>query len=882
MTDGFLPQRYSDSHRLGEGAFGVVYSARDTILERTVAVKVLKTDATTQASFNAFIDEARALAGVAHQHVVTIFDIGQTASHPFITMEFAGGGSTADVIERGNRYELDRVADLVAQAAAGLTALHSNGLIHRDIKPSNLLLADSGDVLVGDLGLARSPDRSSTNAAGTIVYMAPEQTRGKEVSPATDVFALAASAYEFITGMTHGGIVALAADNLPPPVSMLLDIDPEVDFVLDRALMPNPSDRTPTPALFATELADALATGGSRQRPSTPVSISPSGPPVKVRGAGRAPDAGRTSYTAEQVGGSAGSTTCIGIKWSGVADPKKAGAKIWRAVVRDGELVFLGNGLGQHATGSWLVEVAEASPTMVVGADFGFSLPDWYMQDQGLHSATDLWDLCAGVESAKGVGSQWPRSLPPPFWGPHIRPKPELDPGQRWLRRTEEQVATLTGASPKSVFQLTGAGSVGSQSMRGMPVLKLLRESGFAVWPMDDAAQQMVIEVYVRSLINWLAPGSADGSLAEAHVAIMQSNSAAFSGPQGRWRATLAQTPPAFEAAIIAWALWRGRDAIARLGTAPDPVSRLEGKIWLPPAGTQLSGGSSVAGGASTSGLANPHFGNIGDVVKHLLLAEILADTSPAQYVESHAGAPRYRLTDLHAGPGDVNEFLDYSARSAELTDSAYRTLTARMRNATGEYPGSTLIAAELLGHKTRYDFFDDREGTVASLKEMLRSMRLDGEALVADGIESCVSVAKPGSLTLIDPFSVPAKGVGGINSAEAFSMLARSGDRTALLWYPVTVPKMKQSWPTNLANELRIPIWRCEIRLPASCPGLNGCGMLIAGLDDPLVDRLAELFALFGDAMSDAYPGTSFGSGWNTHLDPGTPWTPRGVYRPT
>jgi len=526
------------------------------------------------------------------------------------------------------------------------------------------------------------------------------------------------------------------------------------------------------------------------------------------------------------------------------------------------------------------------------------------------------------MEVDQGAESQWPRSLPLPFWGPRVRPKPELGPGATWFRRTEDETRAYTRANPKSVFQLTGAGSNGGQSVRGMPILKALRDSGFSIWPMDPPSQQMVLEVYPRALLQWLRPGAQSVRGDAGRLAFLNEAPVAFWGHDAAMRDLLASTASAFDAAIAAWALWVGRDAIAQLSEEADPMLRREGRIWLPPSDPviwnprqpRLGSGAKMdrrspgahdgvpigAPGARPDPsemsqaaqddpapsvherrIANPHCGNIGDVFKHLLLMQIAESTGPTEYLESHAGAPAYPLEVLDRGPGDALRFLEYLRSSGILQASAYGQELPDEVAANGHYLGSAALVASVLGPSPEYTLFDDHADTISALAGMIDQLGLTGHAIMGDGLTGVLEGAGPRSLTLIDPFRVSSKGPGGLNSADVFTMLARAPDRTTVLWYPVVVPKMKQVWPERISDEVAEPIWRGEVRLPSNALGLNGCGMLVAGIDSNTAERLGELVDAYGAALSGDYPGSAAGHGWDTDEGPFSPWTPFGVGRP-
>ncbi len=902
MATSPVPSRYAHLTRLGEGAFGVVFQAQDTRLNRTIAIKVLKAGVDDE-SLKRFLDEARAQAALTHPNVVTVFDISSTDDAAFITMEFAPGGTVADPLTGGSRYSPARTAAIITDAAAGLDHAHGHGLIHRDIKPSNLLVADDGRVMVADFGLAREMGRETTNFAGTTVYMAPEQMQvGKNFTPATDVFALAVTAYELLTGRHHGGFPALSTGNTPPDVNLVIEgINPAVDTVLAAALHLYPTRRTATPVLFADQLANALAE--QAQRP-----VAPRATPAEIARPTEEPPYMRTAVgkrVSTAVLESARVTeglTCIGVEWSGSAKERDAAKSIWTAVVRDGALVSLTTGRGRRATAEFVIDQASDGGELVVGMDFAFSAPYWYLQDQGLEDAPALWDIMDGTERKEGRESQWIRALPPPFWGPHVRLKPELNDGQTWFRKTEDETRQYTRVNPKSVFQLTGAGSVGGQSMRGMPILKFLRENGFAIWPMDAPANQMVVEVYPRALLQWLRPGTEGVAGAEARAAFLTDAPSAFWRDDPDVRSLLHHEGSAFDAAVSAWALWVGRDALATLPDAADTPFRQEGRIWLPPpestlrpgarqplragashpsvAGSPAPGSAAPAAAAQEQRIANPHFGNVGDVFKHLLLVEIARQVQPSAYIETHAGAPVYPLEAMRRGPGDALRFAEYATQSRILQESTYATLETPEMHDRGRYLGSSALVARTLGADAKYVFFDEHAETTARLTAMLHAMGLPGRAITGDGLSGALQTAGAGSLTLIDPFRISAKGDGGMSSADVFTVLARADDRTTVLWYPVVVPKMKQVWPDQVALNVPEPIWRAEVRLPASAPGLNGCGVLVAGISDEAAEGLGVLVDALGAALTSDFSGTAVGHGWDTENGPFSPWTPYGVYR--
>ena len=180
----------------------------------------------------------------------------------------------------------------------------------------------------------------------------------------------------------------------------------------------------------------------------------------------------------------------LAVDWSG----RRAGERryLWIAEAVDGVLVGLEAGRSRVALIDHLVARLEADPTLVVGFDFSFSLPVWFLDDRGYATAPDLWDAAARE------GEQWLQSSAPPFWGRPGRPRPLLT---EHFRITEAHVGAVGGIRPKSTFQIGGAGSVGTGSVRGFPALVRLRTAGFAIWPFDAPAHPpVVVEIYPRTM----------------------------------------------------------------------------------------------------------------------------------------------------------------------------------------------------------------------------------------------------------------------------------------------------------------------------------------------------------------------------------------------
>jgi hypothetical protein len=274
------------------------------------------------------------------------------------------------------------------------------------------------------------------------------------------------------------------------------------------------------------------------------------------------------------------------IDWSGASTGARRKIRLAEAA-REG-LLRLEGGRDRREIVDHLIEVARKRPSIVVGLDFAFSFPAWFLRERGIRDAWEGWNLAAAH------GEEWLASCPDPFWGRKGRHRPPADSERSPYRRTESARPPLHGIGPKSVFQIAGAGAVGTGSLRGMPFLLELRAAGFAIWPFDPPRFPMVVEIYPR----WLT-----GRVRKSSPVARALHLASRFGDHDPAHAELAaSTEDAFDAAISALRMAEHAGAFADLPPARDEVEALEGRIWspledpcfnaLPPAATSRRGTS--------------------------------------------------------------------------------------------------------------------------------------------------------------------------------------------------------------------------------------------------------------------------------------------------
>ena len=299
-----LSNRYRLTRRIAVGGMGEVWAATDRTLGRDIAVKILKSELTSDPEFvGRFRTEAQITASLNNPGIAAVYDYGETASHPdgpqdtaFLVMELVSGEPLSAVLARTPRIPLDRVLDVLEQSGRALQEAHARGLVHRDIKPGNILITPTGQVKVTDFGIAKVaaqvPVTKGGLVMGTAQYLSPEQAAGDDARPASDVYALGIVGYECLAGFRpfvgdNPVIVAMAQiRNEPPPLPP--DVPPVIVELIRHALLKDPNQRYPDGGSFANAVAAVRAgfapprTGGFAMVPTgglPPTQVFPAPPP---------------------------------------------------------------------------------------------------------------------------------------------------------------------------------------------------------------------------------------------------------------------------------------------------------------------------------------------------------------------------------------------------------------------------------------------------------------------------------------------------------------------------------------------------------------------------------------------------------------------------
>ena len=264
--------RYRIDRRLGAGGMSTVFQATDSVLERSVAVKLLAEHLAEDEAFVArFRREALSAARLQHPNVVQVFDSGQDpdSGRHYIVMEYVDGPSCADLLRERKRLEVDETVHVVRDACHGLDYAHRAGVVHRDVKPGNLLIAEEMNITkLADFGIAKAAEQTRITQVGSVLgtaaYLSPEQAHGEESGPPSDIYSLGVCAYQFLTGRLpheYASLTELALkqqqDAVQPITEFRPGVPPELDEAIRVCLERDPGSRYRS----ALEMAEALESG---------------------------------------------------------------------------------------------------------------------------------------------------------------------------------------------------------------------------------------------------------------------------------------------------------------------------------------------------------------------------------------------------------------------------------------------------------------------------------------------------------------------------------------------------------------------------------------------------------------------------------------------
>ena len=273
-----LPERlgrYRIQHELGKGAMGVVYRALDPTINREVALKAIPLAAEFEGNEleearTKFFREAEMAGRLSHPHIVTIFDAGEDGGTAYIAMELLRGRHLVEYTDSARLLPAHVALELVARLADALNYAHACRVVHRDIKPANVMFdPDTDELKITDFGIARLTDTGRTRTGvvlGTPSFMSPEQLAGRAVTGRSDLFSLAITAYQLLTGLLpfRGDsmpalMLRIAHEPNPRIRNFRPDLPPGLDEIFDRALAKQPTDRIASGAAFACALRDVIA-----------------------------------------------------------------------------------------------------------------------------------------------------------------------------------------------------------------------------------------------------------------------------------------------------------------------------------------------------------------------------------------------------------------------------------------------------------------------------------------------------------------------------------------------------------------------------------------------------------------------------------------------
>lgn len=289
--------RYEIIGELGQGAMGIVYKAKDPLIDRVVAIKTISLNLAMEEKeeYEArFYQEAKAAGRLSHPNIVTIYDVGKSGDVAYIAMEFLEGRELRDVLNEDPLLPISKVLDIVVQVAQGLAYAHEHGIVHRDVKPANIMVVRDGHVKITDFGIARMASASVRTQTGMVLgspkYMSPEQVMGKTIDQRSDIFSLGVMLYEMITGQVPfngenvNAIMYQILNAVPSPLNTLNPAVPDMlNFIVAKALAKAPDDRYRDAGEFANDLRacrDAVPRPGASKPQAAPITPLPASIPM--------------------------------------------------------------------------------------------------------------------------------------------------------------------------------------------------------------------------------------------------------------------------------------------------------------------------------------------------------------------------------------------------------------------------------------------------------------------------------------------------------------------------------------------------------------------------------------------------------------------------
>ena len=264
-----INDRYEIHKRIGRGGMADVFSARDLLLDRQVAVKVLFPEFATDANFvERFRREAQSAASLSHPNIVNVYDWGKYEGTYFIVMEEVQGRTLAEILSTNKQLTSKQAAEIASEVAAALGFAHENHVAHRDIKPANILIGSNGQVKVADFGIARAlnaPTESNLTQVGSVMgtatYFSPEQAQGAQPDPRSDLYSLGIVMYEMVAGkppFTGENPVSIAYkqvhDAPQPLVQIVADVPRSFEAIVAKLLAKDPKLRYPSSAALRDDL----------------------------------------------------------------------------------------------------------------------------------------------------------------------------------------------------------------------------------------------------------------------------------------------------------------------------------------------------------------------------------------------------------------------------------------------------------------------------------------------------------------------------------------------------------------------------------------------------------------------------------------------------